>query len=155
MFKFKAGIFDLVLNANRNGFLCIVVTNQSGIGRGMYTQENFLNLSIWMCDKFKEKDANIDAIYYSPFHPTAGKGEFLLKENTRKPGNGMFIEAARDLNIDLSRSVMIGDNVNDMKASLSANVGQNYLLCQPHGCEEQVQFPRNYKWISDFSAIKF
>ena len=155
MFKFKPGIFDLVLKANASKFLCVVVTNQSGIGRGLYSHENFRALSIWMCEKFKKNDANIDAIYYSPFHPTEGKGQYLLKENTRKPGSGMFIEAASDLNIDLPRSIMIGDNLTDMKASVSANVGRNYLLCRSDGSQTQNKIHKNYDLISDFSSIKF
>ena len=155
MFKFQPGIFDFVSKAKANGFLCVVVTNQSGIGRGLYTHEKFKALSVWMCEKFKTKNANIDAIYYSPFHPTDGKGKYLLKENTRKPGSGMFTEAARDLNIDLSKSIMIGDNSTDMKASLSANVGRNYLLCGSDGLEVRDETHGNYDLISDFSSIKF
>ena len=127
-FDFIAGIFELVSSANAAGYLTIVVTNQAGIGRGLYSVEKFRELSIWMCERFKLNGAAIDAIYYSPFHPTAGLGNFLLTEDTRKPGAGMFREACIDFKIDISESVMVGDKIKDMEASIAAGITQNYLL---------------------------
>jgi D-glycero-D-manno-heptose 1,7-bisphosphate phosphatase len=154
MFKFQPGIFDLVAKAKAKGFICVVITNQSGIGRGLYSLEEFRALSVWMCEKFEAKNASIDAIYYSPYHPIEGKGKYLLEENTRKPGSGMFFEAAKDFNIDLSKSIMVGDSLTDMKASISANVGYNYLL----DCHDNIRIsdetPGSYDIISDFSSIK-
>jgi D-glycero-D-manno-heptose 1,7-bisphosphate phosphatase len=127
-FHFRPGIFELVLAARAKGYLCVVVTNQAGIGRGLYTTKQFKTLSTWMCEQFQNRGAFIDAIYYSPFHPTKARGRYLLKESTRKPGAGMFLEAADELNIDLSKSIMVGDKVSDVKASLKANISSNYLL---------------------------
>lgn len=127
-FDFLSGIFELASAARANGYLCIVVTNQAGIGRGLYTTRQFKILSTWMCGEFEKKGAFIDAIYYSPFHPTEARGKYLLKEATRKPGAGMFLEAAEDLNIDLSESIMVGNKVSDVEASVKANVPSNYLL---------------------------
>ena len=95
-FDFIPEIFSLVSKAKALGYLCVVITNQAGIGRGMYTIEQFYSLSKWMCEQFEAGDGVIDAIYYSPFHPTEAIGEFLVDENTRKPGAGMFIEAIKD-----------------------------------------------------------
>lgn len=128
-FEFKSGIFELVSTANLAGFFCIVITNQAGIGRGLYSVNDLLILSNWMCGEFKNKSARVDAIYFSPFHPTEGKGAYLRAEDTRKPGPGMFKEASKDLKIDLSKSVMVGDKYSDMEASISAGVSNNYLLC--------------------------
>ena len=127
-FDFLPGIFKLVSNARASGYLCIIVTNQSGIGRELYTTCQFKALSIWMCEKFKENGAFIDAIYYSPFHPVEAKGKYLLEETTRKPGTGMFLEAARELNVDLYNSIMIGDKISDIKASTQAGISSNFLL---------------------------
>lgn len=127
-FDFLSGIFELALAARANNYLCVIVTNQAGIGRGFYTTRQFKTLSIWMCEQFQIRGAFIDAIYYSPFHPTEARGRYLLSEATRKPGAGMFLEAAEDLNIDLSKSIMVGDKVSDVKASAKANISSNFLL---------------------------
>tara|TARA_B100000989_G_C19490034_1_gene449331 strand:- start:899 stop:1474 length:576 start_codon:yes stop_codon:yes gene_type:complete len=127
-FDFIPGIFDLVRLAKKAGYLCVVITNQSGIGRKLYSIAQFRDLSNWMCDVFKEKGGYIDAIYFSPYHATEGKGKYLKDENTRKPGNGMFVEAIKDLNIDIDNSIMVGDKITDLKASKSANISKNYLF---------------------------
>lgn len=127
-FDFIPEIFSLVSKAKALGYLCVVITNQAGIGRGMYTIEQFYSLSKWMCEQFEAGDGVIDAIYYSPFHPTEAIGEFLVDEDTRKPGAGMFIEAIKDLNINAHKSIMIGDKISDMQASILANISKNYLL---------------------------
>lgn len=151
-FDFIPGIFELVVSARANGYLCIVVTNQAGIGRGLYTTRQFKTLSIWMCDQFQDRGALIDAIYYSPFHPTEAKGKYLLKESTRKPGAGMFLEAVEELNIDLYKSIMVGDKVSDIEASLKANIPSNYLLSSsninlPQILKDKVEI------VSDLPAI--
>jgi D-glycero-D-manno-heptose 1,7-bisphosphate phosphatase len=130
-FDFIPGIFGLVSKAKALGYLCVVITNQAGIGRGMYSSQQFYSLSKWMCEEFEVHGGAIDAIYYSPFHPVEAIGEFLVDESTRKPGAGMFFEAIKDLNIDVRRSVMVGDKLSDMQAGLSANVSKNYLLVPP------------------------
>ena len=151
-FDFIPGIFELVTCAKSAGYLTIVVTNQAGIGRGLYSLKQFKDLSTWMCESFKASGALIDAIYYSPFHPTEGLGHFLLKEDTRKPGAGMFFEAFRDFNISLSGSIMVGDKITDMEASFAAGITQNYLLTSSHQKKEFESF--NFiKIISELSEV--
>ena len=154
-FDFMPGIFELVSNAKANGYLCIVVTNQAGIGRGLYSLDDFKALSQWMCGKFKASGAEIDAIYYSPFHPTKGKGRYLVQENTRKPGSGMFIEAIEELNIDISKSIMVGDNVSDLQASIAANIGRHYLMRPNSPCDILGMLDRKVNLINNFSEINF
>ena len=126
-FEFNDEIFNLVREAKKNNFLVIVITNQAGIAKGFYTEEDFKKLSHWMLKIFLEKNAKIDAIYYSPFHPTMGKGKYLLKENTRKPGAGMIVEAMQDFNINISKSILVGDKISDIQAGIAANVEHNFL----------------------------
>ncbi|MDA9337364.1 HAD family hydrolase [Planktomarina temperata] len=151
-FDFIPGIFELVTCAKSAGYLTIVVTNQAGIGRGLYSLEQFRDLSTWMCERFKASGASIDAIYYSPFHPTEGLGRFLLKEDTRKPAAGMFFEAFRDFNISLSGSIMVGDKITDMEASFAAGITQNYLLTSSHQKKEFEPFDY-IKIISELSEV--
>ena len=154
-FDFMPGIFELASTAKAHGYLCIVVTNQAGIGRGLYSLGAFKILSSWMCEKFQENGAEIDAIYYSPFHPTKGKGAYLMKENTRKPGSGMFFEAIEELNIDVSKSIMVGDKASDMQASVNANIGQNYLMHSNSKCDTFGKLDAKVNLISSFSEINF
>jgi D-glycero-D-manno-heptose 1,7-bisphosphate phosphatase len=152
-FNFKPGIFELVYAANEAGYLCVVVTNQAGIGRGLYSTEDFRTLSNWMCRQFENKGALIDAIYYSPFHPTEGKGKYLLEEDTRKPGAGMFHEAVDDLDIDVSRSIMVGDKISDMKASVLANVARSYLLYSHQNLDMSQELDESVSLIYDLDTV--
>jgi len=126
-FEFVEGIFDLVKFARRYEYRIIVVTNQSGIARGYYSEEDFHRLTDWMCAKFERYGAPIDKVYFSPYHPTEGIGRYLLREDTRKPGPGMLLRAQRELGLSLKRSIMIGDRPTDVNAGAAAGVGLNIL----------------------------
>ena len=152
-FDFKPGIFNLVSKACVAGYRCIVVTNQAGIGRGLYSIEQFRSLSNWMCEQFENKGGIISAIYFSPFHPTEGQGKYLLDEHTRKPGTGMFLEALKDHNIDLTKSIMVGDKKSDVEASVAANVAYNYLLCSPPDVNMSKELDQRVTLASDLAAI--
>ena len=116
-FHFIDGIFELVTEANRLDFLVIVVTNQAGIGRGYYTETDFHTLTSWMKDQFILRGARIDDVYFCPEHPIYGVGHYLRDSGRRKPNPGMILEAALDHNIELSKSVMVGDKFSDMQAA--------------------------------------
>lgn len=126
--EFIDGIFKLVRTANFAGYMVIVVTNQSGIGRKMYTLENFIDLSNWMKLKFLRNFSEIDDIFFCPFHPTEGVGKFKKNSLNRKPNPGMILAAKRKYNLDLNSSIMIGDNITDMQAGYSAGVGKLFFL---------------------------
>lgn len=122
-FRFIDGIFDLCRAATRSGYLLIVVTNQAGIGRGYYSEEDFLALTEWMCDRFKGEGAPIADVFYCPFHPEHGVGDYKKDSFDRKPNPGMLLRAAERHGIDMKRSIMIGDNDSDMQAASKAGVG--------------------------------
>jgi len=127
-FKFKEGIFSLARKAVLKGYSLFVVTNQAGIGRGYYTENDFFKLSDWMCEKFLEHDAPIAKIYFSPTHPEKGIGEYKILDYRRKPFPGMILEAERDFDVDLRHSILIGDKDTDILAGITAGVGCNLLL---------------------------
>jgi D-glycero-D-manno-heptose 1,7-bisphosphate phosphatase len=127
-FEFVDGIFDLVKYAHDEGYLIIIITNQAGIGRGYYCENEFTELTRWMCEIFKNKESPITEVYFCPSHPDHGLGKYKVNDFRRKPHPGMIIEAARDYNIDLSSSVLIGDKSTDIEAGKSANVGCNILF---------------------------
>jgi D-glycero-D-manno-heptose 1,7-bisphosphate phosphatase len=124
-FEFVEGIFDLVRCARSFGYRIVVVTNQSGIARGYYSEEQFCELTSWMCGQFERRGARVDKVYYSPYHPTEGLGKYLLREDTRKPGPGMLLRAQRELGLSLRQSILIGDQPSDVKAGIAAGVGVN------------------------------
>ena len=126
-FEFIDGIFDLCLNAKQLGFLICVVTNQAGIGRGYYTEADFLELTNWMCSVFSKEGAAIDKVYFCPTHPEHGVGEYKIDSPFRKPAPGMLIQAAQELDIDLPKSVLVGDKELDIQAGIAAGVGCNLL----------------------------
>ena len=136
--RFIDGIFHLCLRAQRLGYLIFVVTNQAGIGRGYYTEEQFHELTEWIHGRFLLKGAEIAKTYYCPYHPLYGVGRFKLDAECRKPKPGMILQAAREYNLDLSRSVLVGDKASDVQAGVSAGVGCN-LLYRPPGSLESTE----------------
>jgi D-glycero-D-manno-heptose 1,7-bisphosphate phosphatase len=135
-FEFFEDIFQLINIANSFDFLVIVITNQAGIGRGYYSKAQFEKITYWMLCELKKNNAKIDALYYSPFHPSEGKGKYLKKENTRKPGSGMFLEASKDFKIDIKNSIMIGDKLSDIEASSGFGIRNNYLFNPNQGSHQ-------------------
>lgn len=122
-FELMDGILDVCRQYEANGYLIIIVTNQSGISRGYYTEEDFKRLSEWMVEHFKENGITITYIYHCPHHESID-GEC----DCRKPEPGMFLEAQRKFDIDMANSVMIGDNERDIEAAIRAGVTTNILL---------------------------
>ncbi len=127
-FEFIDGIFDLAKYAVKQGFKIIVITNQAGIGRGYFTEEQFHSLTNWMCEQFLLVGAPISRVYFSPYHPIAGKGKYLKDDFSRKPHPGMILQAQKDFAIDLSSSVLIGDKASDIIAGNAAGIGSNLLF---------------------------
>lgn len=122
-FVFIDGIFDLVLSANKKKLLVVVVTNQSGIGRGFFSEEDFIFLTNWMETQFLCYGAHIDATYFCPDHPVYGLGKYKRDTNMRKPGPGMLLQAEKELSLNLEKSIIIGDSKRDVAAGLAAGVG--------------------------------
>lgn len=126
-FEFVDGIFELCRRAKQFGFRICVVTNQAGIGRGYYTEEDFLTLTDWMCDVFTKEGADIDKVYFCPTHPEHGIGEYKVDSIYRKPGPGMLLQAAQELDIDFAKSILVGDKETDIEAGIAAGVRFNLL----------------------------
>jgi D-glycero-D-manno-heptose 1,7-bisphosphate phosphatase len=122
------GIFELCATARDIGYKLVVVTNQSGIGRNLYTEAEFQSLMAWMRSEFAARNVPLDAAYHCPYHPVHGLGEYQREHPDRKPGPGMLLRAAHDLGLDLSRSVLIGDRCSDIAAANAAGLRQAYLL---------------------------
>lgn len=107
---------------NKNKYLVIIITNQSGIGRKLITKSQLNKIHDYIKKKINNKKAFIDDIFYCPFHPIYGKGRFKKKSIDRKPGPGMIFKAKKKWNIDLKSSYMIGDKISDKIAANTAGV---------------------------------
>jgi len=156
--EFIPGIFELAKIAIANGFKMFVVTNQSGIARGYYSEDKFLNLMSWMRGVFQKNGAAIDEVYYCPFHPDHGIGSYKKDSILRKPNPGMILQAQAEHTLDLEKSFLIGDRLSDMHAGLAAGVGNNFLLTKEsihmdlqtgfrtiHSLEEIIPYLKNGK----------
>jgi D-glycero-D-manno-heptose 1,7-bisphosphate phosphatase len=126
-FTFLEGIFDLTRHAVDRGYRVVVVTNQSGIARGLYTEESFHALSAWMEQEFAAKGVALAGVFHCPHHPDAVIPAYRRESFWRKPAPGMILEAARRLDLDLPRSVFLGDQETDMRAARAAGVGLRAL----------------------------
>jgi D-glycero-D-manno-heptose 1,7-bisphosphate phosphatase len=127
-FVFRDGIFELCAAAQARGMALVVVTNQAGIGRGLYTEAEFRTLTQWMLARFAERGITITAVEHCPHHPTAGLGEYRRDCARRKPGPGMILDACAAHGLDPALSVMVGDKASDMLAARAAGVGTRILL---------------------------
>jgi D-glycero-D-manno-heptose 1,7-bisphosphate phosphatase len=125
---FLDGIFDLVRTANLRDMPVIVVTNQAGIARGFYTEDDFHALMDWICGHFLAHGARLDAVYFSPFHAEHGTGVYRRDSDCRKPKPGLLLQAAREWAIHLPHSVIVGDKPSDMAAGAAAGVTHRWLL---------------------------
>lgn len=118
--KILPGAAEAISRFNQAGFLVIVITNQAGIGRGYYTQQDMEKLNEYMNQVLAEQNAHIDGFYFCPHHPEHGIGEYKKVCDCRKPGIGMFRQAEQDFSIEKAHSYMIGDKLIDTQA------GHNY-----------------------------
>jgi len=126
-FDFVDGIFEVCRAAQAKGYELIVVTNQSGIGRGYYTEADFHVISNWMLDQFKQNGVLVKDVYFCPYHPTSAKGDYKKDMPCRKPHPGILLDASKDHQIDLSQSIMFGDIVKDVEAGEAAGVKLSVL----------------------------
>jgi D-glycero-D-manno-heptose 1,7-bisphosphate phosphatase len=116
------GAPEAVKRCNDLGYLVLVVTNQSGIGRGYFDEARFWRLMAWANEALRERGAHIDAVYCCPHHPTAGLGEYRRDCACRKPRPGLIDQALGEWQVDIGRSVLVGDSGHDLEAAAARNI---------------------------------
>ena len=114
--------FEAIRLINQNGMKAVVITNQSGVARGFFSEEFVQTVHARIQEQLKARKAFIDAFYHCPHHPTEGQGVYLQTCNCRKPAPGLLFKAADEMEIDLGRSYMIGDMPKDIEAAKRAGV---------------------------------
>jgi len=122
-FEFQPGIFELIRKYQNEDYLIFIITNQSGIARGFYTENDFNTLNNWMIDAFQSKGIKITKVYYCPHHPN-----HTGACDCRKPKPGMIQQAIKQFNIDAVKSVLIGDKKRDILAGENAGIGKNLYI---------------------------
>jgi len=122
-FEFIDGVFDSCRYFQEQGYIIIIITNQSGIAREYYSDEDFNTLTHWMIEQFAKGGIKITKLYYCPHHPNIS-GEC----DCRKPHSGMILKAQEEWNIDLSKSILVGDKRSDIEAGQNAGIKHCYLV---------------------------
>ncbi len=117
-FVFINGIFELCLKAQQKGYLIIIITNQSGIARGYYSEEDFNSITKYMISEFQKHNIKITDVFYCP----------ELNGTRRKPEPGMFLEAQKKYHINMKDSISVGDKLRDLQAAEKAGCGKNFLF---------------------------
>ena len=118
------------------GFFIVMVTNQSGVARGMFTEDDVKKVNQRVCTELKRYGAVIDAIYYCPHHVKGTVPQYAVSCNCRKPLAGMGLQAARDHDLDLAESYMIGDKQADVDFGRNCGMKGAYLVRTGHGAEQ-------------------
>lgn len=129
-FEFIPGVFDACRTITQHGYHIVVVTNQSGIARGYYTERDFAALTSWMTATFADQGVSLLDVYYCPHHATQGVGKYLLDCNCRKPRPGMLLKAAAQHDISLPASIIVGDKTSDMEAGKRAGLRVCYKVSE-------------------------
>ncbi|MCY2995202.1 MAG: D-glycero-beta-D-manno-heptose 1,7-bisphosphate 7-phosphatase [Planctomycetota bacterium] len=120
-FEFIAGVVPALQEIQRRGYLLFVVTNQSGIGRGYYTLEDYQRVNAWMLAHLASNAVTIHGVYVCPHAPD-------VRCACRKPAPGLLLQAQREHGLDLPNSWLVGDKPSDIEAARRAGVGQTLLI---------------------------
>lgn len=121
-FRWIEGAVDAIRYCNDKGYLVIVVTNQSGVARGYFTEEDVRRFHDWMNGELGKQGARIDAFYFCPHHPEGLVPEYARECDCRKPAPGLVDRACREYSIDRSASILIGDRKRDVQCAERAGV---------------------------------
>ena len=120
------GSREAIVWLNRQGFQVVVVTNQSGVARGYFTEDDVKKLHVWMADEVKKAGGEIAAFYYCPHLPGATVKQYDVDCSCRKPRPGMILQALADFNVQPDNAFLIGDSPRDVEAAEAAGV-KGYL----------------------------
>lgn len=150
-FEYLEGAVNGLKRLQEWGYLLVIITNQSGVARGYYQEEDFCKLTDWMLADLQLKGVYIDRVYYCPHHPDGIVKEYAIICDCRKPGTGLFYRAAGELGIDFRRSIAIGDKERDL--SICNETGVTGILLSDRSTEKK-RFLICKNWDEVISSIR-
>ncbi|MCJ7446990.1 MAG: HAD family hydrolase [Bacteroidales bacterium] len=121
-FEFSEGIFHLCRKYLSEGYIILVITNQAGIAKGIYTEADFVKLTDWMTEQFNRQGIIISKVYHCPHHP-----DITGPCQCRKPSPGLILRAIEEFDLDISECVLIGDKESDLEAGRRAGIPESNL----------------------------
>ena len=121
-FEWVPGATDAIRLAHRRGCHVFLVTNQSGVARGLYSESDVNALHDWMLGAVQQAGGTLDDVRYCPFHPEAAVPAYRQAHPWRKPAPGMLLDLVRAWNLDLTRCALVGDQLSDMQAAAAAGI---------------------------------
>lgn len=151
-FEFEKNAIEGLKELKNLGYEFIVVTNQSGIGRGYYTEEDLVTLNNQMTEKLKEFGIEILECFYCPHHPEKGIGKYKVDCNCRKPNPGMLLEGIKKYDVDIENSFMIGDKKGDLEAGKKAGL-KSILVLTGYGKKIEEEVKGNYLIAKDLLEV--
>ena len=171
-FKIIPCAYEAIRLINESGMKAVVISNQAGVARGLFTEDFVKITHEHLLAALRQKKAHIDNFYYCPHHLTEGIKIYRQNCNCRKPAPGMLLQAAQDLNIDLTKSYLVGDRFRDMEAAKKVGVkgvlvktGYGQKLLQDDGPDEATEEGKPdfiaadileaVRWILDQVAFKY
>ncbi len=138
-FEYIDGVLQGLRMFQQAGYLLIVITNQSGIARGFYTESDYLAIDRWMKEDLKNHGVDLTASYYCPHLPKAHLPRFRADCDCRKPRTGLFLRAACDYEIDFHKSYAIGDRLRDSQGICASTGCHGFLIGHTEGKEQTEQ----------------
>lgn len=154
-FVFLPGVVAALQATQSLGYKLVVITNQAGIGRGFYSEDDYRILTDHMKEILRVEGINLDGVYHCPHHPEHGIGRYKKECDCRKPRPGMILRARDDLNIDLASSVLFGDKLSDIEAGHAAGIGFNILIRSEYVISESVTSRPDHVCDSLFDGVRF
>jgi D-glycero-D-manno-heptose 1,7-bisphosphate phosphatase len=127
-YRFLPGVFEALRALEEAGYALVIVTNQSGIARKLYSEAAYQALTMRLRQALAERGVRLTGIYHCPHHPDGVVPALSFACSCRKPAPGMLLQAAAEHALDLASSVLIGDRDSDLQAGRNAGVGRNFLI---------------------------
>lgn len=147
-FEYMEGAVEGLRQLQNWGYILVIVTNQSGIARGYYGEEDFWKLTDWMLFDMETRGIHITGVYVCPHHPEGKIKKYRKNCDCRKPKTGLFYQAARDCGIDFSKSIAVGDKMRDLM--ICRETGMNgFLLSEQCGVDRGITFCKDWTEIID------